>query len=74
MSETSQTSSDARDSDHAPVDPLVTQNCITCGEDGHTYINCPKAPFAAIVAGAFGLPDITGNRAQVRKKLEELSG
>jgi len=38
------------------ADKEIVKHCITCEEDGHTYLECRKAPFASIVADAFGLP------------------
>ena len=40
------------------------KKCITCGADGHTYIECPRAPFATIVAGAMGVPPMGGPSLQ----------
>lgn len=47
--------------------------CITCKEDGHTYLECRKAPFATIFAGAFGLPDLFGDQDRVEKNLREIA-
>ena len=59
--------------DNSSVAVKITQQCITCGESGHTYIDCPRAPFAEIFAGAFGLTDLSGRRREVAKNLDQLS-
>lgn len=38
--------------------PEITKHCISCGKDGHTYMECPTKPLGAMVAEAFGIPDI----------------
>lgn len=34
----------------------ITQFCISCNQEGHTYLECEAVPFFGLVAGAFGLP------------------
>jgi hypothetical protein len=31
------------------------KECISCGQKGHTYLQCNKKPFFGMLAGAFGL-------------------
>lgn len=34
----------------------ITKHCVSCGEDGHTYLECNKIPFIGMVSELFGLP------------------
>lgn len=38
----------------------MAKYCITCHENGHTYLECPRVSFGALVAGAFGVPTLFG--------------
>lgn len=39
----------------------ITKSCVSCGEDGHTYLECKKVPFIGLVAETFGLPTNLNN-------------
>lgn len=41
------------------VEP-ITKHCISCREDGHTYLECPRVSFGALMCGAFGIPVLFG--------------
>ena len=48
------------DTEREPArDRAPARLCITCGEEGHTYLECPKVNFFDLFAASFGLPDIT---------------
>jgi len=36
----------------------VEKECISCGQKGHTYLQCAEKPFFGMLAGAFGLNTI----------------
>lgn len=38
----------------------VKQFCISCSQEGHTYVECPQQPFWPMVAGILGVVDIPG--------------
>lgn len=41
--------------------PNPERECITCGQKGHWYLNCPTKPFVKIIAESFGLPKLMGD-------------
>ena len=49
----------------------IVKSCITCGEDGHTYVECPKVPFGFLMADAFGVPSLH-NDEECRANLQQL--
>lgn len=36
------------------------KHCLSCHQDGHTYLECPSIPFGSLIAHAFGVPDFLG--------------
>jgi hypothetical protein len=36
------------------------KHCISCHQDGHTYLECESIPFGQLMAKAMGVPDIMG--------------
>ena len=50
----------------------IIKECTTCGENGHTYLECPKVPFGFLMAGAFGVPMIDGGEAEYVANLQQL--
>lgn len=49
----------------------VIKECISCNGTGHTYLECRVIPFGELMAGAFDLPDLTGQRERVEARLRE---
>lgn len=47
------------------------RKCVTCGENGHWYSECPKVPFGSLMGAAFGLvtPD---EAAELKDAIREL--
>jgi hypothetical protein len=44
---------------------MITKHCITCKQDGHTYLECPSLNFFDLFAASMGLPKLdTGESAQ----------
>lgn len=49
------------------------RECVTCGERGHWYTECPRLPFGSLVAAAFGVPIIAGpSEDELRVELAKL--
>ena len=47
------------------------RECVTCGEKGHWYTDCPKVPFNLLMGAAFSVttPEQT---AEIRDGIREL--
>ena len=50
----------------------IVPHCLTCRKDGHTYLDCPEAPFKSVFAGAMGLTDLFGDRERVMDNLSRI--
>lgn len=49
---------------------MSNQFCISCNEEGHTYLSCPNRPFASMAARAFGVADLLSAVSQVENSLQ----
>lgn len=38
--------------------------CVSCGETGHTYLECDKVHFPSLVAHLFGVPMLLGGQSK----------
>ena len=48
----------------------MNQTCISCNLEGHTYLECPSIPFAALFCQSIGAPDFLGpSRQQLAEEL-----
>lgn len=46
------------------------RECVTCGERGHWYLNCPRVPFFALAAAAFGGPALGLPGGDIARSIE----
>ena len=51
----------------------IVKKCITCDAEGHTYDQCPKVPFGALMAGATGVTNILGDQEEAAQNLAEIA-
>jgi hypothetical protein len=48
--------------------------CITCEEEGHTYLECKKVGFFDLIAGCVGVPLPSGKTTeQLKKDIQDLA-
>lgn len=49
------------------------QHCVSCDEDGHTYLECQKLPFFSLAAYAFGVAPLGGpSREELAVEIQKL--
>lgn len=46
------------------------KHCISCKQDGHTYLECKTLNFWGLVAGAFGVPMSSAEREDLDSGLK----
>jgi hypothetical protein len=47
------------------------RECVTCGQKGHWYTDCPKAPFGLLMAAAFGVAS-EADKQRLQEGLKEI--
>ena len=46
----------------------ITKFCVTCEQDGHTYLECPEVSFLDMFMGSINMPNLmTGESANELK-------
>jgi len=52
----------------------LSKECITCGKQGHTYLECPEVSFSSLFCGCLEIEPILGTSlVETRVGIEKLN-
>jgi len=50
----------------------MEKHCVTCDEDGHTYLECPRVNFGDLLMASFGMRPIGTTPEALREELDKI--